>query len=155
MRQSERRPRSDRCHDPIVILGLSCVRDQQKDEVGFGGDRVHLACGPVGSRKAGLLGGGERARASAQPHFYADAAAGERFPQVLRLSRTLRRPADDANLTDPRERFGQQREKMAPASNDPFFGAAQGDLFHRENIGAERHIAPRGRLWHPVPIIGR
>ncbi len=89
MRQPESGARSDRRHDPIIILRLCSVGDQQQDEVGVGDDVVHLAARPVGLGKARLFDIRNRIRTGPQPNLDADAAAGERFSEILRLGWSL------------------------------------------------------------------
>src|SRR6266436_1730129 len=101
---------------------------------------VHLAARPVGLGKPGLLDIRDRTGVGTQPDLDADAAAGERFPEILRLGRPLRGPPDHADLADPGKGLGQQRKEMTAAAHDPLLGAAEDDLFLLEHRRVERHL---------------
>jgi hypothetical protein len=157
VRQPEGRTRTYRRHDPIEIVGLCGVGDQQEDEVRAGDDIVHFAARAVGLGKPGLLDIRDRFRAGTQPDLDADAAAGERFAQILCLCRPLRRPADHADLADSGKGLGEQRKEMTAAADDPFLGAAENDLFFLEHRRVERHLVrllaggSRARICEPAP----
>src|SRR6266481_2538122 len=130
----------ERRHDPVEIIGLCSVRNQQQYEVRSGDHLVHLAARPVGLGKPGLLDIRDRTGVGTQPDLDADAAAGERFPEILRLGRPLRGPPDHADLADPGKGLGQQRKEMTAAAHDPLLGAAEDDLFFLEHRRVERHL---------------
>ena len=84
----------------------------------------------------GLL---HRGRALAQADLDPDAGAVERFAQVLRLGRALRRPADDADLLDALEGLGQQREQVAAAGDDGLLAVGHLDDAGFEHLRGEAH----------------
>ena len=143
VRQAERRTGPQRGDDPVVVLHLRGIGDQQQDHVGAGDHLVHLAERAVRRGEARGFGLRPRARAGPEPHRHLDAAALQRLAQILCLRRRLRGPADDPDLPDALQGVRQARKEMAPTPNDPFLGIAQFDPFLREYRRRERHRFPQ------------
>ena len=125
--------------DLLVVLGEGGVGDQQQRHVAFADHVVHLAQRAVLLGEADRRGLLHRGRALAQADLDPDAGAFQRFAQVLRLGRALRRPADDADLLDAVEGLGQQREQVAAAGDDGFLAVGHLDDAGFEHLGGETH----------------
>ena len=137
MRQAERRSWLERVEDLLVQLRLRGVGDEEDREVVTANDIKHVAERAFLLAEARSAGVGERLRALAQPDDDLDARALERLAQILRLRRTLRAPADDADLLDARERLRQQAEQVPAAPKEALLHSVELDRLHVEETRLE------------------
>lgn len=72
----------------------------------------------------------------------------ERVPDVLRLRRGLRAPADDAHVLDPLPGLGQLGELVAPAAVDELLEAGELDLLLLEDLCVELELGGHGGERH-------
>lgn len=117
MGQPQRGPRLHRSQDPRVHTSLRGIRDQADDQIRLADDVKDLPKRPVGLREAHLprLIVRRRVRAQADHHLGIHTGLSHRIPKVLRLGRSLRAPADDADLLDSLEGLRKHRVLIAPS----------------------------------------
>ena len=138
------------------MLGHGGIGDEHDGEVRRLDDVEHLPERAVLGAEAGLARRGERRRPLAEADGDLDAGPGERVAEVLGLGRTLRAPADDADLVDAFERLGQQRKQVAAAAHDGFLGPRHLDDLLLEDLRLEveflRHLRSFRKKTGPMPV---
>ena len=134
MRQPNGRTRAHRFEDRLIVLRQRRIGNQQQHQIALGADLVHLSKRTIGLGEAGFFSLGHRAGTLAQPNHHFNVGSLERFSQILRLRRTLGRPADHTDLLDAVKCFGQQRKQISATGDDPLLGVAHGDHLGLEDL---------------------
>lgn len=93
---------------------------RRRDEVGLTDDLIHLAERVLARVESSRLGSVDTAAVLAQADLDVDAGSSQGIAQVLRLSRSLRTPADRTDLLDTPEAVRKARELVSASQNDGF-----------------------------------